>query len=125
MNTHKLSGYNGPPLPGVVETFLTKLWEHGVVSEVTRTPGKTIAIIDSGIRRGYINSIVLRKGGVLGYGFNAWGHDGGACPQEFVDTLVPTFCSRYNCDPSDLIVYQEGRNNSPQTFLFIVTPWEG
>jgi len=123
MPTAAPHGYAGSPLPTSVASMLAILERYGIRAEAsTQFAGKTINLVQDGTRCGYINESVLERSGVLGYRFAWSGHPNNACPPELADTLVPTFCDRYKCDATDLVVQRGSGANSSRTFLIIKNP---
>jgi hypothetical protein len=126
MPSNEPPGYAGPSLPTSVVSMLTILERYGIAAEAsTQFAGKTINLVQDGNRCGYINGSVLERSGVLGYRFAWSGRANNACPPDLADTLVPVFCGRYKCEPTDLVVHHGGGANAGRTFLIIKNPTVG
>ncbi|MCY4756248.1 HNH endonuclease [Pelomonas aquatica] len=119
-----VQGYVGRELPSRAGSLLAILARHGFAAEASeRFSGLTVNLIRGGERCGYINQTVIGRGGVVGYRFSDWrGKASNGCPSEFVDSLVPAFCSRYGCAPADFTTHQVRRGGRTTTYLIITNP---
>ncbi len=117
-------GYKGSDLPTPVLLMLEKLVNYKIEARATTSVGKTLNLFFNDTRCGYINSEVLRRNGVLGYHFRTWGNSpNDACPPNLANILIPTFCDRYKCIASDLVIHNgKGEKNENRTFLIIKNP---
>lgn len=98
------------------------LERHAFSLEVTGASRKTLRIFRSGENRGYINSTVMQRGGVIGYHFAKLGRAADACPLELEEGLVDFFCKRYACSAAALDVQKGAGSNAGRTYLIFRDP---
>jgi hypothetical protein len=121
MQTEAPLGYAGSPLPASLLSLLPILARHGFALKVSGSASKTIRVVRNDAACGYMNGSVLERDGVLGYHFAPHGEKKDSCPPELVERVIPFFCERYHCQPSDLVVHKGGGANIGRTFLVIRT----
>jgi hypothetical protein len=111
--------YAGLPLREPALSLLPVLERHSFSLVVTGKSRKTLRVFRDGANRGYINSTVITRGGVIGYHFDQPGHRSDACPPELKGKLVEFFCRHYACSASALDVQEgAGANRGKQYLLF-------
>lgn len=119
MNTSAPPTYMGPPLGPEVASLLAVLERYGFTHGSTGPADKTLNIYLNGKRCAYINSTVVRFGGVVGYHFARWGRPANDCPSEFAETLSEEFQRRYGCDAGEIFVQSGTGSNTGRKYLII------
>lgn len=116
------SDYNGPPFTEALLSFLPILERHSFSLVASGPSKKTIRIFRGGENRGYINSTVIQRHGVMGYHFSRHGRNADACPEHLAEDLIRYFSECYNCEPSAFIVHKGAGSNNGCTYLIFRDP---
>jgi hypothetical protein len=117
MSTIIPSNYAGPPLSDGAISLLTILQRYSLAPNVRDDANKTIRVFHHGENRGYINSTVLQRRGVLGYHFAKLGSPTDACPPHLADRLEDFFCDRYSCDATAIDIQIGSGSNKGKKYL--------
>ena len=114
--------YQGHDLPDRFETLRHALAKHAFILTATGNAKKTLRVPHGDQNRGYINSTVIQRQGVLGYRFTGGERDSDSCPQERIERLEGEFCERYACSPKALDIYVGTGSIAGRTFQIFRDP---